>query len=124
MMSQLKYCDDRSTPKELLLSGHLVKNDSIQSQIYKESSKIINKCNSYKKQRSIMLESVQNINKITLNDKLKISDSTTRNTKLLVHQFRAQLETQFCCHFKINTHRRNQESSSYPKGFSLIIYLL
>jgi len=81
MTSQLKHCDDGPTPEELLLSGHLVENDSIQSQTYKESSETTNKRNSRKRQRSATPESVQNINETTLNDKLKISDSTTQNMK-------------------------------------------
>ena len=83
MTSQLKHCDNGPTPEELLLSGHLVENDSIQSQTYKESSEITNKRNSHKRQRSATPESVQNINKTALNDKLKISDSTTQNTKIV-----------------------------------------
>src|SRR3954453_22927635 len=59
----------------------LVENDSIQSQTYKESSETTNKRNSRKRQRSATPESVQNINETTLNDRLKISDSTTQNTK-------------------------------------------
>ncbi|CAI2165678.1 6308_t:CDS:2 [Funneliformis geosporum] len=39
------------TSEELLLSGHLVENDSIQSQTYKESLKTTNKRNSPKRQR-------------------------------------------------------------------------
>ena len=81
MTSQLKHCDDGPTPEELLLSGHLVENDSIQSQTYKESSETTNKRNSCKRQRSATPESVQNINETTLNDKSKISDSTTQNMK-------------------------------------------
>jgi hypothetical protein len=80
-MSQLKHCDDGPTPEELLLSGHLVENDSIQSQTYKESSETINKHNSRKRQRSATPESAQIINETTLNDKSKTSDSTTQNTK-------------------------------------------
>ena len=57
-----------------------MENDSIQSQTYKESSETTNKRNSRKRQRSATPESVQNINETTLNDKSKISDSTTQNT--------------------------------------------
>ena len=78
MTSQLKHCDDGPIPEELLLSGHLVENDSIQSQTYEESSETTNK---RKRQRSATPESVQNINGTTLNDKSIISNSTTQNTK-------------------------------------------
>ena len=78
MTSQLKHCDDGPIPEELLLSGHLVENDSIQSQTYEESLETTNK---RKRQRSATPESVQNINETTLNDKSKISDSTTQNMK-------------------------------------------
>ncbi|RIA97427.1 hypothetical protein C1645_752462 [Glomus cerebriforme] len=71
MMSQLKHCDDGPTPKELLSSGHLVENDSIQLQMYKESLETINRYNSSKRPRSAMPESVWNINKTTLNNKLQ-----------------------------------------------------
>src|SRR5256885_12499780 len=39
MTSQLKYCDNGPTPEELLLSGHLVENDSTQFQTFKKSSR-------------------------------------------------------------------------------------
>jgi hypothetical protein len=80
MTSQLKHCDDGPTPEELLLSGHLVENDSTQFQIYEKSLETTNN-NPRKRQRSVTPESVQNINETTLNDKSKISDSTTQNTK-------------------------------------------
>ena len=80
MTSQLKHCDDGPTPEELLLSGHLVENDSTQFQTFKKSLETTNN-NPCKRQRSATPESVQNINEMTLNDKSKISDSTTQNTK-------------------------------------------
>src|SRR3954454_3683808 len=80
MTSQLKHCDNGPTPEELLLSGHLVENDSTQFQTFKKSSETTNN-NPRKRQRFATPESVQNINETTLNDKLKISDSTTQNTK-------------------------------------------
>ena len=84
MTSQLKHCDDGPTPEKLLLSGHLVENDSIQLQTYEESLEITNRHSSRKRQRSVTPESVQNISETTLNDKLQISDSTTQSTKLSV----------------------------------------
>ena len=54
MMSQLKHCDDVPTLEKLLLLGHLVENDSTQSQTYKESLETTNKHNSCKRQRSIL----------------------------------------------------------------------
>ena len=81
MTSQLKHCDDGLTSEELLLSGHLVENDSIQSQTYRKSLEITNKCNSRKRQKSAMPESIQNINETILNDKSKISNSTIQNMK-------------------------------------------
>ena len=79
MTSQLKHCNDGPTPEKLLLSGHLVENDSIQLQTYEESLEITNRHSSRKRQRSATPESVQNINETTLNDKLQISDSTTQS---------------------------------------------
>jgi hypothetical protein len=49
MTSQLKHCDDGPTPEKLLLSGHLVENDSIQLQTYEESLEITNRHSSRKK---------------------------------------------------------------------------
>ena len=72
MTSQLKHCDDRPTSEELLLSEHLVENNSIQSQIYEESLETT-KHNLRKRPRFATLES---------NDRLQISDSTTQNVKL------------------------------------------
>ena len=79
MTSQLKHCEDGQTPEELLLSGHLVENDSTQIQMYTESLEMTS--NPRKRPRSVTPESVQSINEVTSNDKLQISDSTTQNTK-------------------------------------------
>src|SRR5688572_16703206 len=84
MMSQLKHCNNGPILEKLLLSGYLVKNDSIQLQTYKESLEITNRYSSHKRQRSVMLESVQNISKMILNDKLQIFNSITQSTKLSV----------------------------------------
>jgi hypothetical protein len=81
MTSQLKHCDDGPTPEELLLSGHLVENDSIQLLTYEKSLEITNRHKSRKRPRSVTLESVQNINETTLNDKSQIFDNTIQNTK-------------------------------------------
>ncbi|RHZ75034.1 hypothetical protein Glove_218g50 [Diversispora epigaea] len=81
MTSQLKHCDDGPIPEELLLSGHLVENDSIQLLTYKKSLEITNRHKSRKRPRSVMPESVQNINETTLNDKSQIFDNTTQNMK-------------------------------------------
>ena len=81
MTSQLKHCEDEQNLEEFLLSGHPVKNDSTQPRTYVESLETTNKRNSRKRQRSATPESVQNINETTLNDKLKIFDSTTQNMK-------------------------------------------
>ncbi|RHZ70780.1 hypothetical protein Glove_267g54 [Diversispora epigaea] len=81
MTSQLKHCDDGPTPEELLLSGHLVENDSIQLLTYKKSLEITNRHKSRKRPRSVTPESVQNINETTLNEKTQTFDNTTQNTK-------------------------------------------
>ena len=81
MTSQLKHCDDGPTPEYLLLSGHLVENDSIQLLTYEKSLEITNRHKSRKRPRSVTLESVQNINETTLNDKSQIFDNTIQNTK-------------------------------------------
>jgi hypothetical protein len=80
MTSQLKHCDDGPTPEELLLSGHLVENDSIQSQTYEESLEIT-RHKQHKRPRSVTPESVRSINEVTSNDRLQISNSTIQNTK-------------------------------------------
>jgi predicted site-specific integrase-resolvase len=64
MTSQLKHCDDGPTPEELLLSGHLVENDSIQLQTYEESLEITNRHDPRKRQRSVTPESVRNTSEI------------------------------------------------------------
>jgi len=80
MTSQSKHCEDGPTPEELLLSGHLVENDSIQSQTYEESLETT-RHNPRKRPRSVTLESVRSINEVTSNDRLQISNNTTQNTK-------------------------------------------
>ena len=71
MTSQLKHCDDGPTPEELLLSGHLVENDSTQFQTFKKSSETTNN-NPRKRQRSATPESVRSINEVTLNGRLQL----------------------------------------------------
>src|SRR5918912_4267622 len=80
-----QHCNDGLTPEETLLSGHLVENDSTQSQTYKESSETTNK-NSRKRQRSATPPESET----TLNDKSKISD-ITQNTKLSTEDTRVLL---------------------------------
>ena len=81
MTSQLKHCKDEQNLEEFLLSGHPVENDSTQPRTYVKSLETT-KHNLRKRIRSITPELAQNINKMTLNDKLQSSDSTTQNTKL------------------------------------------
>ena len=83
MTSQLKHCDDRPTPEELLLSGHLVENDSTQFQTFKKSSETTNN-NSRKRPKFAMPESVQNINEMTLNDRSQTSENIIQDMKLSV----------------------------------------
>ena len=80
MTSQLKHCNDEPTLEELLLSGHLVENVSIQSQTYKESLETT-RYSPRKRSRSATPESVQSIKEVTSNDRLQISNSTIQNTK-------------------------------------------
>jgi hypothetical protein len=80
MTSQSKHCDDGPTLEELLLSGHLVENVSIQSQTYEESLETT-RHNPHKRSRSATPESVQNIKEVTSNDRLQISNNTIQNTK-------------------------------------------
>ncbi|RHZ61369.1 hypothetical protein Glove_348g26 [Diversispora epigaea] len=54
MTSQLKHCNDGLTPEELLLSRHLVKNNSIQLLTYEKSLEITNRHKLCKRPRSVI----------------------------------------------------------------------
>ena len=69
MMSRLKRCDDGLLPERLLSLKCSEENDSTQIQMYTEPLT----SNSHKRPR--------NINEVTSNDRLQISNSTTQNTK-------------------------------------------
>ncbi|GBC05058.1 hypothetical protein RclHR1_00600021 [Rhizophagus clarus] len=73
MTSQSKHCNDGPIPEELLLSGCLVENDSIQLQTLYEEPLETTRHNPRKRPRSATPES---------NDRLQISDSITQNVKL------------------------------------------
>ncbi|GES89366.1 hypothetical protein RCL_jg26996.t1 [Rhizophagus clarus] len=73
MTSQSKHCNDGPISEELLLSGCLVENDSIQLQILYEEPLETTRHNPHKRPRSATPES---------NDRLQISDSITQNVKL------------------------------------------
>ncbi|GET01996.1 RecF/RecN/SMC domain containing protein [Rhizophagus clarus] len=73
MTSQSKYCNDGPILEELLLSGCLVENDSIQLQTLYEEPLETTRHNPCKRPRSATPES---------NDRLQISDSITQNVKL------------------------------------------
>ena len=81
-MSQLKCCDDELLLERLLLLKRLEENDSTQIQMYTESLEMTS--NSCKRPKFAMPESVQNINEVTLNDRLQTSKNIIQDMKLSV----------------------------------------
>ena len=82
MMSQLKRCDDGLLPERLLSLKRPEKNDSTQIQMYTEPLEMTS--NSRKRPKFSMPESIQNINKVTLNDRSQTSENIIQDMKLSV----------------------------------------
>lgn len=85
MTSQLKRCDDGLLLEKSQSLKCPEENDFIQLQMYTKPLEMTEGCQNLRKRpRSVMQESVQSTSKVILNDRSRISDIITQDTKSLV----------------------------------------